>query len=163
MAGYRTAEVAETGDQRARWWRFLPALPQPVHHPTKSMLAVGRADRAVIGERQFLDAFELAIMSEIPIAAPQLACEGMGILERHPAAPGATDMADHDPAFDRVTANETRNLGPRARLRVVKGAAALAIVEGDAPAVAVRAALATTTHQPGKAEADIGGDVGIHS
>src|SRR6266851_10235115 len=163
MAGYLTAELAETGNQRARWRRFLPALAQPVHHPAKSMLAVGRADRAVIGERQFLDAAELTIMSEIPIAAPQFAGEGVRILERHPGAPGATDMADHDPAFDRVTANKARDFGTRARLRVVKGAAALAVVEGDIPAVAVRAALATAPHQPGKAEADIGGDIGIHS
>src|SRR6266481_1572412 len=156
MAGYRAAEVAETGDKRARWRRFLPALAQPVQHPAKSVLTVGRADRAVISERQFLDALELTIMSEIPIAAPQLAGEGVGILERHPAAPGATDMADHDPALDRVTANKACDLGTRARLRVVKGAAALAVVEGNAPAVAVRTALATAPHQPGKAEADIG-------
>ena len=51
----------------------------------------------------------------------------------------------------------------RARLRVVKSAATLAVVEGNAPTVAVRAALATAPHQPGKAEADIGRHVGIHS
>jgi len=72
-------------------------------------------------------------------------------------------MADHDPALDRVAANKASNLGMRARLRVVKSAATLAVVEGDAPAIAVWAALAAAPHQPGKAETDIGRDVGIHS
>src|SRR5260370_33165151 len=87
----------------------------------------------------------------------------MGVFELDPAAIGAADVADYDPALDRVIADEMRDLRMRARLRVVKAAAALALVKGDAPAVGMRPALAAAPHQPGKAEADVGRHIGAHA
>src|SRR4051794_5140922 len=87
----------------------------------------------------------------------------MCVLEGDPTAISTADVADHDPASDRVAAQETGDLGSRARLRIVKCAAALPFIEGDPPAVGVRTAVATAPHQPSKTEADIGGDVGVHS
>src|SRR5690349_4114218 len=87
----------------------------------------------------------------------------MGVLQRHPAAVGPPDMADHDPALQGIVAQEPRDLRFRAWARVVEAAAPLAFVERDAPAVAMRTGLVAPAHQPGEAEADVGRDVGAHA
>src|SRR5665213_247140 len=66
----------------------------------------------------------------------------MRVLELHAAAIGTPDMAGGDAALDRIAADELRDLGLRARARVVEGAAALVLIEADAPAVAMRPGLA---------------------
>ena len=50
-----------------------------------------------------------------------------------------------------------------ARVGVVKAAQTLAFVEGNAPAIPVRTDLAAASHQAGKAEADVGRDIGAHA
>src|SRR3546814_11317328 len=66
-------------------------------------------------------------------------------------------------ALDRIAADEPGDLRLGAGGGVVERAAALAVVEGDAPAVLVGARLAAPPHQPGEAEADVGGGVGGHA
>jgi hypothetical protein len=86
----------------------------------------------------------------------------MGILERDAPAIRFADMAEGDLAFDRIAADELRDLGPRARILIMEGAATLVLVEHDAPAVAMRAGMAAALHQACETEADIRRDVGAH-
>jgi hypothetical protein len=51
----------------------------------------------------------------------------------------------------------------RTWLRIVKAAAAPTFIEGNTPAIGVRAGLAAAPHQPGEAEADIRGHIGAHA
>src|SRR4051794_7125267 len=107
------------------------------------MFGIRAADRTVGAEPPALHPLELAVMGEGPGPAPQLALEGVGVLQRNAAAIGAADVADDDARLDRGVADEARHLGLGGGARVVEGAAALVLVEGDAPAIGMRAGLAT--------------------
>src|SRR5690606_33049277 len=85
------------------------------------------------------------------------------VLQRDPAPIRPADVADDGAALDRIAANEAGDLGAGARRRIVEAAAALAVIEGDAPAVAMRAGLPAAPHQPGEAEADVGRGVRGHA
>ena len=102
-------------------------------------------------------------MREGPGPAPELALEGVGVLQRDAAAIGAADVADDDARLDRGVADEAGDLGLCRGARVVEGAAALVLVEGDAPAIGMGPGLPAAAHQPGEAEDDVGRDIGAHA
>lgn len=72
-------------------------------------------------------------------------------------------MANHHFTFDGITLHQPRDFRFAARGRVLEQAQATTFIERDAPTVAVGAGTPTALHQPGKAEHDIGGDVGTHA
>ena len=87
----------------------------------------------------------------------------MRVLQGDPTAVGAPYMADDDPALDRISTDEARDLGMSAGLRVVESATALSFIQRNAPAILMRPGGAAALHQSGKAETDVGRHIGIHS
>jgi hypothetical protein len=87
----------------------------------------------------------------------------VGVGQAHLADIGLADMADHHFTLDGVTLHQQGDFRLAAGGRVLEQAQATTFVEGDAPTVAVGAGTPTALHQPGKAEHDIGGDVGTHA
>ena len=74
----------------------------------------------------------------------------MRVLQRHTSAVGPPHMRDHDAALDRVGPDQAGDVRGGARLRIVEAAAAPPLVEGDAPAVAVRPGRAAPAAKPAK-------------
>ena len=102
-------------------------------------------------------------MGKGPVLAPELAGERVGVGQADAADIGLADMADDVLGLDRVLLDQTGDGGAVAGVGVVKAAQAFAFIEGDAPAIPVRANLAAAAHQAGKAEADVGRDIGAHA
>lgn len=87
----------------------------------------------------------------------------MGIGQADLADVGLTNMANHDFALDGITLHQLCDFRFAAGCRVLKQTQATALVEGNAPAIAMRTGAAATLHQPGKAEDNVGRDVGAHA
>src|ERR1700719_3809052 len=107
----------------------------------------------IVAERPAPDALQLTVMGKDPPAAPQLALERMSVGHRDTAAIGAANMGDGDAAADRLGAQKRRQRRRRPGRRIMKDAAAIAVVEGDAEAVGMAASLAGATNESGKTEA----------
>jgi hypothetical protein len=106
---------------------------------------------------------ELAIVDEAPVATPEFAREGMGVLQTDLAPVGATDMADHITASDGIVAHQPGDLRVDAGLRIVEGTAALALVKRDTPTILVHPGATAALHQADKAETGIGWHIGAHA
>ena len=67
-----------------------------------------------------------------------------------------------NPEFYTEALHQSGDFRLGAGIGIVKGPTAAPLVKGDTPTVAMGAGLAAALHQPGEAEADIGGHVGAH-
>ena len=142
--------------------RLREGFTNPVEQVTERCFAVGITNRAV-KTRTRREVGQLAVVRKTPVAPPQLANKRVGIGQAHLAHVGLTDMANHHFAFDRVPLHQQGDLGVATGARVLEQAQATAFIEGNAPAIAVRACTPATLHQAGKAEHNIGRDVGAHA
>ncbi|MNL40332.1 hypothetical protein D3C87_1626750 [compost metagenome] len=102
-------------------------------------------------------------MGETPVAAPQFTDERVGVGQADLADVGLADMPDHHFALDRVALHQIGHFRLTTRRRVLEQAQTATFVEGDTPAVTVRTGTPATLHQPGKAEHDVGRDIGAHA
>ncbi|MNM78681.1 hypothetical protein D3C81_905910 [compost metagenome] len=102
-------------------------------------------------------------MGETPVAPPQLTDERMRVGQGDLADVGLADVPDHHFALDRIALHQVRDLRLAARRRVLEQPQSTAFIEGNAPAIAVRAGASAALHQPGEAEHDIGRDIGAHA
>ncbi len=73
-----------------------------------------------------------------PVAAPQFAGERMGVLQRHFAAVGLTDMGNDGTGFDGIILYQFGYWRLKARLRIFKCATPFPFVKGNTPAVFMR-------------------------
>ncbi|MCY1413935.1 hypothetical protein D9M71_293730 [compost metagenome] len=142
--------------------RFGKRRAYPVEQIAECRFAVGIAHRSVKADFG-LETGQLAVMGEAPVAPPQLADKGMGVGQADLADIGLADVADDHFALDRVALHQVGNFRFAAGCRVLKYTQPTSFVETDPPAIAMRAGAATTLHQPGKAENDIGRHVGAHA
>src|SRR5690606_18523040 len=143
-------------------YRLGKGAPHTVEQIAECGFAVGLA-HGPIEAAGALQAGQLAVVRETPVAPPQFTAEGMGIDQTDLADVGLTDMADDHFAFDRVALHQLRHLGLAARPRVLEQAQIALLIETDAPAIAMRAGATTALHQPGETEDDIGGYIGAHA
>jgi hypothetical protein len=135
-------------------------LGQLLHQPAERVLAVGLADRAEGAVQARTEVLQVAVVREDPVAAPQLAHEGVRVLERDAALRGLADVRDDVVAADRVALDQLGD-GRRARAVLVDEQPQASILEeGDAEAVLV---LVRPRGQPGEAEHRVGRRVGIHA
>ncbi|MCY1424405.1 hypothetical protein D9M71_401490 [compost metagenome] len=145
-----------------RHHRFGEGTAHAVQQVAEGGFAVGVAYRAVEAFRR-LEAGQLSVVGEAPVAPPELTHEGVGVGQADLADVGLANMADHRLALDRIALHQARHFGFDAGRGVLEQAQAAAFIEADAPAIAVRAGAAAALHQAGEAEDDIGGDVGAHA
>ena len=86
----------------------------------------------------------------------------MSIFQAYPTTVGLADVAQDDPALDRIPPDEFGHFGINTRYRVMKEPAPPPFIEPYAPAVTMRPGLPAPLHQAGKTEADISGYIGAH-
>ena len=142
--------------------RLREGFTDPVEQVTERCFAVGITNRAV-KTRTRRKVGQLAIVRKTPVASPQLANKRVGIGQAHLAHVGLADMANHHFAFDRVTLYQQGDFGVATGGRVLEQAQAPAFIEGNAPAITMRASTPAALHQAGKAEHNISRDVGAHA
>src|SRR5262249_12645300 len=130
--------------------------------PTKGMFAICGPDRPEPVEPPAFDPRELAVMGERPLAAPELAAEGVRVGQRHPSAVGPTNMGERDATPDRAFADKARNLRSRALRRIMEDPAGRPVIERYAPAVAIRPRRAAALCEAREAETDVGRHIGAH-
>src|SRR5471030_798202 len=133
-----------------------------MQQPAESEFAVGLSNRTQRAGIKLSVTAQLAVVGVSPVAAPQFAGKRVGIFQRHFAAVSLTDMRDHRAGFDGVFLNQAGDGRIKTRMRILKGAATITLVEGNAPAIFMRASPASTLHQPTETETDISRNVGAH-
>ena len=104
----RAAQLVDAGHAGVR-------LGQLLHQPAEGAFAVGVAHRAEGAVQPRLEALQVAVVRKHPVAAPQLAHEGVGVLQRHAALRGLADVGDDVVAADRVALDQVghRRVGAR--------------------------------------------------
>src|SRR5574343_313406 len=119
----------------AGWRLAAEAAAQFLKQPAEGAFAVGQADRdeAAVERRREIE--QVAVVGENPVAAPQFAYEGMGVFQPDCALRRLADMGDDVPGADRVAAYQFGDRRGARRLRAEQEPGALALEEGDAPAV----------------------------
>ena len=127
------------------------------------MLAIGRADREVILQRPFLDAFKLAIVSKGPGLTPQFPRKGVGVLQTAPSTVCFADMADNVSAFYGVSLNKPGYFRVCAGAGVVESSISRAFIICNSPAVPVRSSGTTALHQPTETETYISRYASAHA
>jgi hypothetical protein len=135
-------------------------LGQFLHQPAEGAFAVGVAHRAEGAVQPRREALQVAVVREHPVAAPQLAHEGVRVLQRHPALRGLADVGDDVVAADRVALDHLGHRRLPCALVVDEQAQAAALEEGDAEAVLV---FLGARGQAGEAEHHVGRRVGVHA
>ena len=81
-------------------------LGQLLHDPAEGVLAVGAAHRVEAAVQPRTEVLQVAVVGEHPVAAPQLAHEGVAVLQVHRALRGLADVGDDVAALDRVAADQ---------------------------------------------------------
>ena len=134
-----------------------------VHIIALRLCTLPTANRLETPQPQLVVPLELAVMGEGPLPSPEFALKRVGVFQADAAAIGLTDMGYDHPAVDRVVLHQFGHLGAAGGLWIFERAAALAVIEGDPPAIGVGAGFATAAGQASKAETDIRGDIGTHA
>jgi hypothetical protein len=135
-------------------------LRQLLHQPAERALAVGVADRLERGVQARLEVFQVAVVREHPVAAPQLAHERVRVLQRHAALRSLADVGDDVVALDRVAPHELGHWRLARAVVIDERAQALVFEERNAEAVLV---FLGAPRQTLEAEANVRGDVGVHA
>ena len=125
-------------------------------------LAVGLADRQEPAGRR-LEAFQVAIVGEGPVLAPQAAHEWMAVLRHHRALGRLADMGDDVLRLDRVTLDALGNRRGNRWQVIGEQLADRILVERDAPAILVLVGAATTGRKALERKTDRGRGVAVHS
>jgi hypothetical protein len=99
---------------------------------------------------------QVTVVREHPLPAPELAHEGVGVLQRHLADGGLAHVGNDVAALERVALQEGRHLRLGRALMVYKQAQALALKKRDAPAIGVVVGLAAALAEAGEAEGRVG-------
>src|SRR3569623_1865472 len=126
-------------------------------------LAGGSADRTIGTVEQRHEVFQVAVMRKHPVAAPQLAHEGVTIFQRDAALGYLADMRDHIFRFDRPALDQLGNRRSYRRLVIDEMPHAGAFEKSDAPAVVMRIGAPAACGKAGETEHDVGRHVAIHS
>ncbi len=134
-----------------------------IQNPAERVLTVCCADRPIEPERPVLHPLQAPIVREGPASSPQLPCEGMGVFQADTAIRCLADMANDVQALDRVRPHQFSNFGLAAGQRVVESTTTPAFVEGNTPAVAVRACPPTALNEPRETKPDVRRDVAVHA
>eukprot|EP01136_Pigoraptor_vietnamica_P014780 Opistho-1_new@57268 len=131
-------------------------LGQLLHQPAEGALAVGGADRAEVAVQRREVVLEVAVVGEHPLAAPELAHEGVGVFQRHLADGGLAHVGNDVAALERVLLQEFRHGRLGRALVVDEQAQALALEKRDAPAVGMVVGVAAALAEAGEAERRVG-------
>ena len=129
----------------------------------EGQFAVGGADRTKGAVEHGREILQVAVMGEHPVAAPQLAHEGMAVFQRHVADGGLADVGDDVGRLDRITLDQFGDRRGDGGLVIDEVAHATALEEGDSPAVVVGVGTAAAVGEAGKREDNVGGDIAVHS
>jgi hypothetical protein len=129
----------------------------------KGALAVGATDRQEAAVERRVEILQVAVVGEDPVAAPQLAHEGMGVLQRDVALRRLADVGDDVLRADRIPAHQLGDGRFDGRLRIEEEAAAGALEEGDAPAVAVHVGEPAARVEALERKTDVGRRVAVHA
>jgi hypothetical protein len=113
--------------------------------------------------QRLIEILQVAVVREHPVAAPELAHEGVAILQCHLALRGLADMRDDVLALDRVAANQLGHGRLAGALVIHEVAHAAPLEKGDAPAVAVVIGAPAALGKAGETEGHIGGRVAVHA
>ncbi|MNZ73428.1 hypothetical protein D3C78_918390 [compost metagenome] len=162
LAAVLGASLDQHRQQHFNRHRLRERLAYAVEQVAESRFAVGITNRPIEAGLA-LELAKLTVMGETPVAPPQLADERMGVGQADLADIGLANVADHDFALDRVALHQVGDFRLATGSRVLEQAQATALVEGDAPAVTVRAGAPAALHQPGEAENDVGRHIGTHA
>jgi len=146
----------QLGDGRHRSMR----LGQLLHQPAEGQLAVGAAHGAEAAVQAWRKTLEVSVVRHHPVAAPELAHEGVGVLQRHLPLRGLADVGDDIAALDRVALHQLGHGRLAGAVVIDEQAQARVLEEGDAEAVLV---LVGPRGQAGEGEHHVGGGVGIHA
>jgi len=152
----RMGQFLDAGQGRVRF-------PELLHDPAKGALAVGIADRAVVGVQLGCVLLEVAIVRKHPVAPPELAHERVAVLQAGHALGGLADMGNDIAALDRVFANQLRHGRGDGALVIHKVAQPLFLEERNAPAIGVIAGIARALRKATEAEAHVSRGIAIHS
>jgi hypothetical protein len=129
---------------------------------TERRLAVGGADRPVgIADRR-VEVFQVAVVGENPVSAPQLPHEGVGVDQRHRALGRFADVGNDVHAADRVLGDQRGDRRIHRGLGVDEHAAAGTLEESDAEAIGMVVGAAAAMMEAAKRETNVGGDVAVH-
>ena len=143
-------------------------LGQLLQQPAKCQLAVGAAHRVEIAVQRRRIVFQVAIVCKHPVATPQLAHKGVAVFQVDCAHRGLADMGHHVVAFDRVASQHLRDRRGGRSLFVYKVAhaparvAAIALKEGDTPAVGMVVGTAAALGKTREAQGQAGGQSAVH-
>ncbi|MCY1370791.1 hypothetical protein D9M69_578970 [compost metagenome] len=106
---------------------------------------------------------QIAVVGKHPVAAPEFACEGVGVFQRHFADGGLAHMGDDVLALERVFLQKLRHRRPGRTLVVHKQPQAATFKESYAPAVGVFTGVAAALAETGEAERGVGGGGAVES
>ncbi|MPN42369.1 hypothetical protein SDC9_189926 [bioreactor metagenome] len=106
---------------------------------------------------------QVAVVREHPVAPPQLAHEGMAVLQAHDALRRLADVRDDVAALDRVAPDQLGHRRIHRTLVIDEVAQALVLEKGDAPTIGVVARDPAALGEACEAEAHVGGRVAVHS
>ncbi|MNT60158.1 hypothetical protein D3C72_1977170 [compost metagenome] len=143
--------------------RTREALAQALHQRAEGQFAVGIAHWLVDAGQERGEALQVAVMGKDPVAAPQLAHEGVAVLQQHGALRGLADMRDDVLGLDRVALDQVRHRRGAGGLVVDEQAAGLVLEEGDAEAVGVVVGHAAAGGEAGEGERHVGRRGAVHA
>src|SRR4051794_1824509 len=86
----------------------------------------------------------------------------MRVCQAEAAARHAADVRDHEQRLDRMLPEERREWRVRRSVGLEEHARNLALVECEAPAIAVRTGFPAAARESGEREDDVGRDIALH-
>ena len=131
------------------------ALAQALEQPAEGVLAVGVAERRLMRERPRTHVRQRSVVREHQVAPVEHAHERMRVLYPRRAQGLLADVRDGQPRLDRVVVEEARERAGVGGVLLTKRARELPFVEGDAPAVGVRARPPAALEEAGERERDV--------
>lgn len=87
--------------------RRTKALRQRIQQKTEGALAVGGAYGQVTAGELRIEIEQIAVVGEDPVAAPEFALEGVGVLQTDIALRGLADMRHHIHGLNRVVLHQS--------------------------------------------------------
>jgi hypothetical protein len=106
-----------------------------LHQPAEGAFAVGVTHGAEGRVQLGLKIQQVAVVRKGPVVAPQLAHEGVAVLQRHVPLRGLADVGDHMAALDGVALDQLGHGRHAGGLVVHEQAQASALEKGDAKAI----------------------------